>query len=136
MAEISDLAVLDANNTGRFPNGMPVTSINDAARALEGIIAREHKDTNGSIITGGTATAYTVTTNRSITSLSAGIVLIVRAGLANTGSATLALNGLTAKPLVRQNGGALVSGDILQHQILHIVYNASTDKFHCLGILA
>lgn len=136
MAEIADLAVLDANNTARFPNGMPVTSINDSARALEGLLARYHKDTNGSIITGGTATAYTVTSNRSITSLAAGIVLIVRAGLANTGAATLSLNSLTAKPLVRQNGGALVVGDILQHQILHIVYNASTDKFHCLGILA
>lgn len=136
MAEISDLSVLDANNTARFPDGMPITSVNDSARALEGLLARWSKDINGSIITGGTATAYTVTTNRAITSLAAGIVLIVRAGLPNTGSATLSLNGLTAKPLVRQNGDALVSGDILQHQILHIVYNASTDKFHCLGILA
>lgn len=136
MAEISDLAVLDANNTARFPDGMPVTNINDSARALEGIIARYHRDTNGSIITGGTSTAYTITSNRSITSLGVGVVLIVRAGLANTGPATLSLNGLTAKPLVRQNGDALVAGDILQHQMLHIVYNASTDKFHCLGVLA
>lgn len=136
MAEISDLNVLDANNTGRFPEGQNARTVNDGARALEGILARWFRDISGVTLTGGTATAYTITSNRSITALAAGIILIVRAHVANTGTATLAVNGLTAKPLVRQNGSNLVSGDILVNQPLFIIYNASTDKFHCMGITA
>lgn len=136
MAEISDLAVLDASNTARFPEGQNATTLNDGARALEGILARWFRDISGVTITGGTATAYTVTTNRAITSLDAGIVLVVRAHIANTGSATLAVNGLAAKPLVRQDGTSLVAGDVLVNQPLYIIYNASTDKFHCMGIAA
>jgi len=136
MAEISDLNVLDANNTARFPDSMTIMSVNDSARALEGILARWFRDISGVTLTGGTATGYTITSSRSITSLDAGIVLVVRSHVANSGQATLSLNGMTAKPLVRQDGSDLVVGDVLVNQPLWIIYNASTDKFHCMGITA
>lgn len=136
MAEISDLQVLDANNTARFPDGMPFYDVNDSARALEGILARWFRDISGYTITGGASNAYTITSNRSITSLAAGIALVVRANHANSGSATLVLNGLASKPLTRQDGSNLVTGDILVNQMLFIVYNASQDKFNCMGITA
>jgi hypothetical protein len=136
MAEIADLQTLDANNTGRFPDGMPIFGLNDAARALEGMLARWFRDISGVTITGGSAAAYTVTTSRSITSLDAGIVIVVRAHVANSGAATLALNGMAAKGLTRPNGADLVAGDILTNQMLFVVYNASQDKFNCIGIMA
>jgi hypothetical protein len=40
MAELHDLQTLAASNTGRFPNGMQVEQVNDAARELEAMIAR------------------------------------------------------------------------------------------------
>lgn len=136
MAEISDLQVLDANNTARFPDGMNFYDVNDSARALEGILARWFRDLSGYTITGGASNAYTITSSRSITSVAAGIVLIVRANHANTGACTLTLNGIEAKPLRRQNGTNLVAGDILVNQMLFIVYNASQGVFVCMGISA
>lgn len=136
MAEISDLLTIDASNTARWPNGMPVPSINDSARALEGMIARDDKDRNGSLATTGTGSAYTLMTHRAVASYEPGLCVLVRAHIANTGAATLAINGLAAKPLVRQNGTDLVLGDILEHQPMLVVYNPGTDKFHCLGVTA
>jgi hypothetical protein len=46
MAELNDLSVTDASNTARFPEGQSPASLNNAARALEGIIARANKDAN------------------------------------------------------------------------------------------
>ena len=46
MAEIHDLDTTDANNTGRFPENQAPSTVNDGARALEGIIARWEEDTN------------------------------------------------------------------------------------------
>lgn len=136
MAEIKDLSILDANNTARWPEGQSVMSLNDAGRADEGMIARWEKDTNYSLITAGSATAYTLLSNRSISSYYSGLVMKVRAHVANTGAATLNINSIGAKDLVRMNGDALVNGDISLHQPLEIMYNASTDKFHCMGITA
>lgn len=136
MAEISDLNITDSNNTARFPDGMNVSAFNNGARALEGLIARWFRDISHVGSSAGTATAYTFVPNRSVTSLSSGLVVNFIAHLANTGSATLQLQGLTAKPLVRANGSALVVGDILQHQPISAIYVAATDKFHCMGITA
>jgi hypothetical protein len=64
MAELNDLSVTDASNTARFPEGQSPASLNNAARALEGMLAREHKDTNGSLTLAGTGSAFTVALNR------------------------------------------------------------------------
>ena len=44
MAEITDLNITDASNTARFPENQTPGSVNDGARALEGMIARGFKD--------------------------------------------------------------------------------------------
>ena len=59
-AEINDLDITDASNTGRFPENQAPSSVNDGARALEGLIARWHENTNSSIVSAGSANAYTV----------------------------------------------------------------------------
>jgi hypothetical protein len=136
MAEISDLQILDANNTARFPDGMTVSAVNNAARALEGLIARWHRDTSYVLLTTGTGAAYQITPYRAVPALGSGLKIEFVAHVANTGAATMTVQGLAAKPLVRANGVALVLGDIVQHQPVCAVYVAGTDKFHCLGITA
>ena len=54
--EITDLKITDASNTDRWPEGMSPSAVNNAGRALEGILARWFEDTNGSIISTGTDT--------------------------------------------------------------------------------
>jgi hypothetical protein len=44
VAEIHDLNTTDASNTGRFPENMAPSAVNNGARALEGLIARFYTD--------------------------------------------------------------------------------------------
>jgi hypothetical protein len=134
LAEISDLAVLAANNTARFGEGQLVPAINDGARELEAIVARWFKDNNGSIVTGGSANAYTILTNRSIAAHAAGLTFMVRIHTANTSSSTFTVNSLTAKPLRRQGGGALQNGDLQTNQIILAIYNSAGDYYECIGV--
>lgn len=64
MAELDDLSVTDASNTARFPEAQSPSSLNNGARALEGMIARYIFDLN----TGNAATVsgsvIQVTVNR------------------------------------------------------------------------
>lgn len=134
MAEITDLAANAALNTARFPEGMLVPSINNGARELEAMLARWYKDTNGSVVSSGTSTAYAILTNRAVPSYEAGILFIFRAHIGNTGAATLKVNALADKPLRRHGGAALAPGDIATNQIVIAVYNSAGDYFECLGI--
>ena len=71
-AEINDLNTVDASNTARFPEGMAPSAVNDSARALEGILARWHRDTNASITAAGTANAITVSSRHDSLTVSTG----------------------------------------------------------------
>lgn len=134
MAEISDLASLDASNTARFPEGQIIPSLNDGARALEGILARWAKDTSAVTATQGTGSAYQMLTQRAVPALAAGLVLMCRAHVPCLAAPTLQINALTSKPLRKQGGAALVANDILSNQIFMPVYNTATDSFECVGL--
>ena len=75
MAEINDLDIVDANNTARFPEGQAPSTVNNGARALEGLVARWHKDINASVLTTGTLTAYVYAANQTITAYYDGLTL-------------------------------------------------------------
>ena len=53
MAEIFNLDPIDVNNIGRFPENMQFRNVNDGGRALEGMLARWFRDTNGSLAASG-----------------------------------------------------------------------------------
>jgi hypothetical protein len=62
---------------------------------------------------GGTADALTATYSPAVTAIVDGQLACVRAGAANaTTTPTLAVNGLTARTIVKNGGDALVAGDI------------------------
>ena len=136
MAEISDIQIADANNTALYPIGtMTVPQLDDAGRQQAGILARFYKDLNGSNTTAGTGAAYTLTLNRSgAASLAATGCLQVRANVANTGACTININSLGAKAITKRGGAALVVGDILQNDIIMLVYNPARDNFQLMGI--
>lgn len=133
MAEITDFDPVDANNTTRWPEGMQRSQINNSARADEGILARWFRDTNGSITSSGSANAYAITSNRTISSLVNNTLMAWTANHTNTGTATLALNGLTAKAIKRPNGDALVAGDIVSGQTVVVIYKSSPDEWRMLS---
>ena len=86
MAEIHSLNNTDANNTTRFNGSNNVSTLDNAGQALEGMIARNYKDNNGSNVTTGSDTAYVLATNRSgLTANSDTGTFLVRFHVANNG---------------------------------------------------
>ncbi len=125
MAEINDLNVVDAGNTGRFPEGQSAPSLNDGARALEGLIARWHKDTDGSLTTGGTGTAYTLTPNRVVPAYYNGLEFRMKFHVVSGASPTIDVNALGAKALVWPDGTAIAAAEIAANEVLFAVYDGT-----------
>ena len=134
MAELADLAVLDASNTGRFPEGQLVPSLNDGARALEGLIARGHRDRGGYTLSSGTGSAYAILTQGAYPAHATGMVFIWRAHVVGLANPTLTVNSLAAKSLKRQGGSAILIGDIAISQQMFTAYNSALDCYECIGI--
>lgn len=54
-----------------------------------------------------------------------GSLLVVKAANANTGASTLAINGATAVPIVKQGSVPLAGGEIAAGQIIRVVYDGA-----------
>jgi hypothetical protein len=60
-----------------------------------------------------------------------GLPIAFKANTSNTGAATLAVNGLTAKPIKKNVSVALDTGDILAGQVITVVYDGT--NFQMVG---
>jgi hypothetical protein len=114
---------------------MARASVNNAARALEGMIARWHKDNNGSLATGGTSTAITVTLNQSsIAAWYDGLTFAAR--ITTTCGATPTINptgsgALGAKSLYWAGTGTqLAANDLTTTAVATFMYEATSDKVY------
>ena len=68
------------------------------------------------------------------TALYDGMLVRFKAAGANTGAATLAVNGLTTHPLVDSGGNALIGGEIANGQIVLAVYDLANTRWAMLGL--
>jgi hypothetical protein len=92
-------------------------------------------DWTGGIDT-GSANACLVAYSPAVTALTDGMVLWFKAAAANTGPATLNVNGLGAKPLVGGAHAALQGGEVIANGKCMVVYNATLASFvliECTG---
>ena len=70
--------------------------------------------------------AYAVTLVPAVTDLNTGLVIRFSAGTANTGAATLAVNGLAAKAIKKKGTtNDVATGDILANQIIEVIYDGT-----------
>lgn len=136
MAEINDLSTTDASNTARFPENQAASTVNDGARALEGILARWAQDTNGSLTSGGSSNAYTLSANQTLTAYAQNMVFIFEANHTNTGAATLNVDSIGAKSIKKHHDVALAAGDIEQYQLVIVAYEGNDDCFQLLSATA
>jgi hypothetical protein len=116
-----------------FPENMAPSGVNDSAREVMAAIARLHADTDGAILTTGSANAYAMAASQTIGSYVTGHVFTFIASFGNTSTATLNVDGNGAKQITKQHDAALVSGDIEAGQIVTVAYAASTDTFQMLS---
>jgi hypothetical protein len=73
----------------------------------------------------GSSDSYAVTLSPAPSSYTAGMVVNFKANTVNTGAATLNVNSLGAKSIVKSYNVALVNGDIKANQIVSVIYDGT-----------
>lgn len=102
-----------ADPTIGWAEGMSPSSVNDSARAMMARAAEYRDDISGLLVTGGTSTAYTVTTNQGLNSVpNDGQLLSFTMHATNGAAATLTADSGTTYPL-QTAGGTAVSSAVL-----------------------
>ena len=74
---------------------------------------------------GGSANAFTLAIDSSISAYVAGQVFVFKANHTITGAATLNVNGIGAKTIKKHTDNDLEAGDITNGQIVHVVYDGT-----------
>lgn len=129
MAELKDWNVAAASNNGTPPDGAPEgmapSAVNDTMRENMAVLARWKKDNDGSVTTGGSSNAYTLTPNGTYSAYAAGDTFVFEANHTNTASATLNVSSLGAKTLKYTSGDALIGGEIQSGGIYCVAYDGT-----------
>jgi len=92
---------------------------------------------SGAIVTTGSANAYVLTTTLSLAALVNGQSFLLKWNFTNSGSATLAVDGLTATTLKKRDGTTNVAAsDLVSGQYAFVVYDSAGTCFRVLQVLA
>jgi microcystin-dependent protein len=104
-----------ADSTCPFPEGMAPSAVNDGVRGAMAAVAKYRDDIAGAITTGGTSTAYTVSSYQVFDSLTHmdGAMIAFTPHAGNGGTVTLNVDGLGAKPLRLSPGVELPSNTLV-----------------------
>jgi hypothetical protein len=104
-------------------------TVNNSARVMMARVATWRNDLVPKRSSAGTANAYTVASDSAPSTFSGDFVIYFKADRTNSGSSTLTVNGLAAKPLRAKSGTALVSGEIQAGTVVAAYYALATDEF-------
>lgn len=121
-----------ADPTVNWAEGMPPSAVNDSARAMMASAAGFRDDISGAIVTGGTSTAYTVTSYQVFDTLAhlSGQLIAFTPHATNGATVTLNVDGLGAKPLRTSPGVDLLAGTLVLGSPYVALYNASDSAFY------
>lgn len=116
-----------ADSNVNWAEGMAPSAVNDSARAMMASAAGFRDDIAGAIVTGGTSTAYTVTSYQVFDSLAnmSGQVIAFTPHATNGATVTLNVDGLGAKPLRQFPSIDLPAGVLVQGTPYVALYNNS-----------
>jgi microcystin-dependent protein len=106
----------NADSSINWAEGQAPSSVNDSARALMAAAAKYRDDVAGAITTGGTSTAYTLTSYETFDSLAnmSGHMVAFVPHATNSATVTLNVDGLGAKPLRSAPSTELGAGVLVQ----------------------
>jgi len=113
------------DSTINWAEGQAPSSVNDSARAVMAAAAKFRDDITGAIVTGGTSTAYTVTSFQGYSAISdmAGSIIAFTPHTANGATVTLNVDGLGAKPLRLSTGVELQTNVLIAGTPYLALYN-------------
>lgn len=133
MSSVYDWSLTEANNATadsdiNWNEGQPPSTVNNSARFMMRRGKELLTDLGGSLSAGGTANALTLTAQSPFTALANGLIVSFRATATNTGAATINVNALGAKAIVKMDHGgekALVGGEIQNSGMYMLQYSAA-----------
>lgn len=118
-----------ADSTVNWAEGMAPSAVNDSARALMASVAKWRDDICGILVSAGTSTAYTITSNQTQTSNTDGFTVQFTPGTTNGGATTLSVDSQTAKPLRFRTGVELPSGTLISGSLYQATYRSATEEW-------
>lgn len=126
-----------ADGTVNWAEGQSPSSVNDSARAMMARIAEYRDDVAGGLSTGGTSTAYTVTTNQVFDSFAHmhAQELTILMHTTNGASPTLNVDGLGAKAIHSAIGTPVTAGMLVSSAPYKVVYSNPNNCFVVFGII-
>ncbi len=116
-------ATVDTNVN--LAEGMAASAVNDSARAMMASVAKWRDDQSGTVITSGTTSALTALTNQSASALTSGFTLAVQFGTPTAINATLAVDGLAAKPIQIYPGSNLLGSEFQAGSLAKFTYSTT-----------
>lgn len=124
-----------ADTSVNWQEGQAPSSVNDSARAMMASVAKYRDDIAGAIVTGGTATAYTVSSYESFDALAHlnGQTIAFTPHTTNGATVTLNVDSLGAKPLRSAPSTELLAGTLIQGTPYLALYNNSDGVFYLQG---
>ncbi|MCP1558398.1 UNVERIFIED_ORG: hypothetical protein M2438_002482 [Methylobacterium sp. SuP10 SLI 274] len=118
---------LDADNTEPSPNGLPPgilpSELHAQGRAVMGAVKRAHSRSNVMVTSTGTGNTYAIAYTVGPTAYVKGEVFRFFAHLTNTGAATLNINALGTRALLRADGSPVAAGEIVAGQVVSVAYD-------------
>jgi len=124
-----------ADSTINWAEGQAPSSVNDSSRAMMARTAEYRDDISGAIVTGGTSTAYTVTSYEVFDTLAhmANQMIAFTPHTTNGATVTLNVDGLGAKPLRTSTGVELLAGTLIAGTPYVATYNNSDAVWYLRG---
>jgi hypothetical protein len=119
----------DADSSINLRENQAPSTYNNAVRAIMAAVRKWWDDLSGNVVTAGTATAITVTSNQGFTSLTDGIYVRARITTTNGTDPTLAVDGLTATQIQTVYGTNIPSGALVAGMIAEFTYDSSADAW-------
>jgi len=125
-----------ADSTINWAEGQAPSSVNDSARGMMAATAKYRDDIAGAIVTGGTSTAYTVTSYQQFDTLAHlnGQMIAFTPHATNGAMVTLNVDSLGARPLRSAPNAELLAGTIIQGTPYVVIYNNADGAFYLQGV--
>lgn len=123
----------DDDSPDGFPELMAPTGFHDSAREVMAAIKRYIVDRDPYQVSTGSANAYALSATQSITAYATGQTFSFIPNFTNTGTATLNVDSVGAKEILRPDGSGLTSGDIKNGQMVVVAYSGVDDAFKMLS---
>lgn len=124
-----------ADSNVNWAEGQTPGSVNNSARALMASAAMWRKDNAGLITTGGTSTAYTATSNQSL-SLTDGVTITLQMSATNGATPTLNVDSTGAKAIQGVSGTAIETAQLAANGLYTFTYRSSPDAWIVRGNFA